>query len=153
MHPRGLRTHSKLYNCVFMGERSQDAGGPYRESWSMYAQELQVRVCLARLPFCHCVLNCFFVLVPPRFPRFFLLPPSAALHFPPQLIAPHFVCVFSLGPISVQSTALPLLIRTPNGVHAAGVGRDRYVPNPGATSPAQVEMFVFLGKMMGHAMR
>lgn len=42
MHPRGLRTHSKLYNCVFMGERSQDAGGPYRESWSMYAQELQV---------------------------------------------------------------------------------------------------------------
>ncbi|CAN0181713.1 unnamed protein product [Pylaiella littoralis] len=92
MHPRGLRTHSKLYNCVFMGERSQDAGGPYRESWSMYAQEL-------------------------------------------------------------QSTALPLLIHTPNGVHAAGVGRDRYVPNPGATSPAQVEMFIFLGKMMGHAMR
>ncbi|CAM9209278.1 unnamed protein product, partial [Hapterophycus canaliculatus] len=42
MHPRCLRTHSKLYNCVFMGERSQDAGGPYRESWSMYAQELQV---------------------------------------------------------------------------------------------------------------
>lgn len=42
MHPRNLRTHSKLYNCVFMGERSQDAGGPYRESWSMYAQELQV---------------------------------------------------------------------------------------------------------------
>eukprot|EP00752_Nemacystus_decipiens_P002251 g2132.t2 len=92
MHPRGLRTHSKLYNCVFMGERSQDAGGPYRESWSMYAQEL-------------------------------------------------------------QSTALPLLMRTPNGVHAAGVGRDRYVPNPGATSSAQVEMFIFLGKMMGHAMR
>lgn len=54
---------------------------------------------------------------------------------------------------SLQSTALPLLIRTPNGVHAAGMGRDRYVPNPGATSPAQVEMFVFLGKMMGHAMR
>ncbi|CAM9143892.1 unnamed protein product [Scytosiphon promiscuus] len=92
MHPRCLRTHSKLYNCVFMGEHSQDAGGPYRESWSMYAQEL-------------------------------------------------------------QSTALPLLIRTPNGVHAAGMGRDRYVPNPGATSLAQVEMFVFLGKMMGHAMR
>ncbi|CAM9164819.1 unnamed protein product [Ectocarpus sp. 8 AP-2014] len=92
MHPRSLRTHSKLYNCVFMGERSQDAGGPYRESWSMYAQEL-------------------------------------------------------------QSSALPLLIRTPNGVHAAGMGRDRYVPNPGATSPDQVEMFVFLGKIMGHAMR
>lgn len=52
-----------------------------------------------------------------------------------------------------QSTALPLLIRTPNGVHAAGMGRDHYVPNPGATSAVQVEMFVFLGKIMGHAMR
>lgn len=48
MHPRGLRTHSKLYNCVFMGERSQDAGGPYRESWSMYAQELQVWLTFSR---------------------------------------------------------------------------------------------------------
>ena len=42
MHPRTLRAHTKLYNCVFMGEQAQDAGGPYRESWSMYAQELQV---------------------------------------------------------------------------------------------------------------
>ncbi|CAM9305222.1 unnamed protein product, partial [Sphacelaria rigidula] len=92
MHPRVLRTPKKLYNCLFMGERAQDAGGPYRESWTMYAQEL-------------------------------------------------------------QSTALPLLIRVPNGKHAAGMGRDTYVPNPGATSPAQVDMFVFLGKLMGHAIR
>lgn len=42
MHPRVLRTPKKLYNCLFMGERAQDAGGPYRESWTMYAQELQV---------------------------------------------------------------------------------------------------------------
>lgn len=55
--------------------------------------------------------------------------------------------------LRVQSTALPLLIRTPNGRHAAGMGRDRYVPNPGAVLPAQVEMFVFLGKLMGHALR
>lgn len=55
--------------------------------------------------------------------------------------------------VHVQSTALPLLIRTPNGRHAAGMGRDRYVPNPGAVLPAQVEMFVFLGKLMGHALR
>ena len=39
--PRDLRKKDKLYNCVFLGERSQDAGGPYRESFSMYAQELQ----------------------------------------------------------------------------------------------------------------
>ena len=33
------------------------------------------------------------------------------------------------------------------------MGRDRYVLNPGATSATQLEMFVFLGKLMGHAMR
>lgn len=43
MHPRVLRVSGKLYNCLLLGERAQDAGGPYRESWSMYAQELQVR--------------------------------------------------------------------------------------------------------------
>ena len=26
-----LRRNAKLYNCIFMGERSHDAGGPYRE--------------------------------------------------------------------------------------------------------------------------
>lgn len=66
MHPRGLRTHSKLYNCVFMGERSQDAGGPYRESWSMYAQELQVLATIA----------CRFVPVARRAPR------NRYFHFP-----------------------------------------------------------------------
>lgn len=163
MHPRGLRTHSKLYNCVFMGERSQDAGGPYRESWSMYAQELQVLATLAcrfvpvarrapRQP----LFSFSHLQVPPLMPplRCFSLHQSAALLFP-AILSNHSSprLYFSLGPALVQSTALPLLIRTPNGVHAAGVGRDRYVPNPGATSPAQVEMFVFLGKMMGHAMR
>lgn len=54
---------------------------------------------------------------------------------------------------SLQSTALPLLIRTPNAKHAAGMGRDNYVPNPGATSPVQADMFVFLGKLMGHVIR
>lgn len=33
------------------------------------------------------------------------------------------------------------------------MGRDNYVPNPGANSSTQVEMFVFLGKLMGHAIR
>lgn len=53
MHPKTLRTHTKLYNCVFMGEQAQDAGGPYRESWSMYAQELQVT-----FPFALCLNSC-----------------------------------------------------------------------------------------------
>lgn len=61
--------------------------------------------------------------------------------------------VFKTRCCFLQSTALPLLIRAPNGKHAAGMGRDNYLPNPGATSPAQVDMFVFLGKLMGHSIR
>ncbi|KAG5186945.1 hypothetical protein JKP88DRAFT_257310 [Tribonema minus] len=96
MPPRMFRASSasnKLYTTLFMGERAQDAGGPYRETFAMYAQEL-------------------------------------------------------------QSAALPLLLRTPNAKHAAGLsGRDHWLLNPGATSPVQLEMLVFLGKLMGHAMR
>jgi hypothetical protein len=43
MPPSSLRRADKLYTCTFMGERSHDAGGPYRESWSCYCNELQVR--------------------------------------------------------------------------------------------------------------
>jgi E3 ubiquitin-protein ligase HERC2 len=39
--PRSLRRADKLYNVLWMGERSHDAGGPYRESWSFYCSELQ----------------------------------------------------------------------------------------------------------------
>ncbi|CAM9310758.1 unnamed protein product [Chrysoparadoxa australica] len=92
MHPRLFRRPDKIYNCILRGERSQDAGGPYRESWSTYCQEL-------------------------------------------------------------QSTALPLLLRTPNAKHQAGLGRDKWALNPGATTPVQLEMLCFLGKLMGHAIR
>ncbi|CAM9672779.1 unnamed protein product [Choristocarpus tenellus] len=91
MHPRCLRTNAKLYNCVFMGEHSQDAGGPYRETWSIYAQEL-------------------------------------------------------------QSSALPLLVRSPNALQDVRSGRESYLINP-AVNDTQKEMLVFLGKLMGHAIR
>ena len=38
---RPPQSTDRMYNCIFMGERSHDAGGPYRESWSQYAQELE----------------------------------------------------------------------------------------------------------------
>jgi len=75
-----------------MGERSHDAGGPYRESWSMYCQEL-------------------------------------------------------------QSEVLPLLIKTHNAREQIGTNREKWVLNPGSTSETQLEMFAFLGKMMGIAIR
>jgi len=83
---------NRLYTCIFMGERSIDAGGPYRESWSMYAQEL-------------------------------------------------------------MSNALPLFVRSPNGRHGVGYNRDKWLPNPGSNSSTHTEMFSFIGKLMGIAMR
>jgi len=92
MPPAQLRRSEKLYTAQFMGERSQDAGGPYRESFAMYAQEL-------------------------------------------------------------QSTLLPLMLQTPNGRHAVGFNREKWVLHPGSTSTTHMEMFAFLGKLMGIAIR
>ena len=53
----------------------------------------------------------------------------------------------------LQSTALSLLLRTPNGRHGVGFNREKWILNPGATSSVEMEMFAFLGKLMGIAMR
>jgi E3 ubiquitin-protein ligase HERC2 len=92
MSPSCLRRSDKLYSVKLLGERAQDAGGPYRESFDMYAQEL-------------------------------------------------------------QSSALPLLIRTVNGRQAVGYNREKWILNPSAISSIQLEMFSFLGKLMGIAIR
>jgi hypothetical protein len=87
-----IRRSDKLYTTQFMGERAHDAGGPYRESFAMYTQEL-------------------------------------------------------------QSKSLPLLLPTPNGRHAVGFNRDKWVLNPSSKSQTHMEMFAFLGKLMGIAIR
>ena len=53
----------------------------------------------------------------------------------------------------LQSPALPLLVGTPNGRQGVGQNREKWVPNPGATSLLELEMFAFLGKLMGVAIR
>lgn len=55
--------------------------------------------------------------------------------------------------IELQSPALPLLIRTPNGRQSSGQNREMWVLNPGSTSLTHMEMFAFLGKLMGIAVR
>jgi len=50
MSPTKLRRSSKLYNLVLMGERSQDAGGPYRESFDIYMSEIQSKALSLLLP-------------------------------------------------------------------------------------------------------
>jgi hypothetical protein len=41
MRPEVLRRSDRLYTTIFIGERAQDAGGPYRESFDIYCEELQ----------------------------------------------------------------------------------------------------------------
>lgn len=52
----------------------------------------------------------------------------------------------------LQSEALSLLIKTPNGQHNTGLNREMWVPNPAATSSTQLAMFEFLGKILGLAL-
>jgi hypothetical protein len=92
MPPASLRRSDKLYNTFLMGERAHDAGGPYRESFAMYAMEL-------------------------------------------------------------QSTALPLMVRVPNEKHSVGQNREKWILNPGAVSSLHMEMFAFMGKLLGIAIR
>lgn len=53
----------------------------------------------------------------------------------------------------LQSLALPLMVPTPNGRGAVGVNREKWLLNPGSASSTHLEMFAFLGKLMGIAIR
>lgn len=81
-----------LYHTLLRGEMAHDAGGPYRETFAMYCDDL-------------------------------------------------------------QSSVLPLLVRCPNSVNNVGANRDKWVPNPGARSALELDMFEFLGRLMGLAVR
>jgi len=87
-----LRRLGKVYTAVFIGEFGHDAGGLYRESYSVYCSEL-------------------------------------------------------------MSPSLPLLTRCPNFRNAYGSNRESWLPNPAATAPVHLDMFKFLGKLMGIAIR
>lgn len=53
----------------------------------------------------------------------------------------------------LQSDMLHLLIRVNNGKDNIGLNRDKWIPNPDASSKLDTEMFRFLGKLMGIAIR
>jgi len=55
--------------------------------------------------------------------------------------------------MELQSKQLPLFILCPNGREQIGQNRDKWVPNPSATSPLYLAMYEFLGKLMGLAIR
>ncbi|TYZ57747.1 hypothetical protein PybrP1_007755 [[Pythium] brassicae (nom. inval.)] len=53
----------------------------------------------------------------------------------------------------LQSPQLPLLLPSSNSQHNVGVGREKWVVNPGASSATMLHMFEFLGKLMGVVLR
>lgn len=53
----------------------------------------------------------------------------------------------------LQNGSLPLLIPTPNGREESGVNRDCFILNPNSTSCLHLNMFRFLGVLMGIAIR
>ena len=60
---------------------------------------------------------------------------------------------FAMMYLELQSPSLPLLIKTPNGRHSVGQNREKWILNPSATSSLHMDMFSFLGKLMGIAIR
>jgi len=53
----------------------------------------------------------------------------------------------------LQSPSLSLLIKSPNARMNVGSNRDAFLPNPAATSQIETQMFEFLGKLFGIAVR
>ena len=53
----------------------------------------------------------------------------------------------------IHSSFLPLFIQTPNNTHQHGFGRDQWTINPSSTSARQMEMYEFLGALIGMAFR
>ncbi|CAG9327548.1 unnamed protein product [Blepharisma stoltei] len=53
----------------------------------------------------------------------------------------------------LQSSYLRLLVPCPNNVNNIGENRESWIINPSADSPQDLELFTFLGKLMGAAIR
>ena len=53
----------------------------------------------------------------------------------------------------LQNGSVPLLIQTPNGRGEAGANRDCFLLDPTLTSVLHMNMFRFLGVLMGIAVR
>jgi E3 ubiquitin-protein ligase HERC2 len=53
----------------------------------------------------------------------------------------------------LESEVLPLLIKTPNNRNNHGQNRDCFILNPSANSPTHLDMFKFMGCLIGYAIR
>ncbi len=53
----------------------------------------------------------------------------------------------------IEGPSLPLTIKSVNNRNNHGENRDSFVPNPASTTPTHLEMFKFLGYLIGNAIR
>lgn len=53
----------------------------------------------------------------------------------------------------LESDVLPLLIKTVNNRNNHGENRDCFIPNPSSNTPTHLELFKFLGHLLGFAIR
>jgi E3 ubiquitin-protein ligase HERC2 len=53
----------------------------------------------------------------------------------------------------LMSDVIPLFLPCPNRKNEVGLGRDRWIINPGCTSSLHLEMYTFVGVLMGLALR
>lgn len=53
----------------------------------------------------------------------------------------------------IESPNLPLLIKTANNRNNHGENRDCFIPNPLSNNPTHLEMFKFLGHLLGYGIR
>jgi len=51
-----------------------------------------------------------------------------------------------------NENVLPLLMRTPNYKHSLGSNRDKFIPNPAATSATVLQLFEFLGMLIAFSL-
>eukprot|EP00475_Leptophrys_vorax_P015607 TRINITY_DN2190_c0_g1_i1.p1 TRINITY_DN2190_c0_g1~~TRINITY_DN2190_c0_g1_i1.p1 ORF type:complete len:1987 (+),score=619.90 TRINITY_DN2190_c0_g1_i1:517-5961(+) len=55
--------------------------------------------------------------------------------------------------IDIMSNAVPLFIQCPNGRNDVGLNREKWIIKPSATNPVNLEMYEFVGFLMGLALR
>jgi hypothetical protein len=53
----------------------------------------------------------------------------------------------------LMSNATPLFVRCPNGKNGVGLNREKFIPNVSATNSLHLQMYEFVGALMGIALR